>query len=358
MAIRTLGDRRQAAARDALRKLQAGKEPFVAEYARRALARIEGKAYKRPGLPPGLAAGDVARLPEGLGLIAQLDLTRGDGVVDLAEMVKGLDKGLANNEIGLDRAVEAVAGVLHEIGNLRIDLVTVGVAKEVDSDTGFAVIYFRGLYDPDLLIEALKRSNAEARLRDISGKRVLDVDGESQLWAASRNLLVLIAGAKPEQMPTEGVIKLVEGKAKATRGEKLAALLKECPTDQPFWVVARMSESYRKGGEFLASVDRLVLVAGPVEKGTRMTLTASAKDAESARRGLEALDGHLGQARQVANSMVGAIPGLEFLPKLINAIKTTRDDATVTAEVVVPAETARKLLAMPLMFWGVRTGPG
>jgi hypothetical protein len=358
MAIRTLGDRRQAAARDALRKLQAGKEPFVAEYARRALAQIDGKAYKRPGLPEGVAAADVARLPEGLGLIAQLDLTGGNRVIGLAEMIKGLDEGLANNEMALDRTVGELAGVLHEIGNLRIDLVTLGVSEEVDSDTGFAVIYFRGLYDPDLLIEALKRSNAEAKLRDISGKRILEVDGESQLWAASRNLLVLIAGAKPDQIPTEEVIKLVEGKAKASRGKKLAALLDDCDSDQPFWVVARMSESYRKGGEFLASVESLMLVAGPVEKGTRITLTGSAQDAESARRGLEALNDHLGQAGQMAKSMVGAIPGLEFLPDLIGSIKTTRDDATIKADVLVPAEKAKDLLVMPLMFWGVRAAPG
>src|SRR3954468_2875328 len=71
MAIRTLGERKEKAGLDVLRPLLESKEPFVAEYAARAVARIEGKPYERQR-PEGQMKQDVWLLPANCAVVGQL----------------------------------------------------------------------------------------------------------------------------------------------------------------------------------------------------------------------------------------------------------------------------------------------
>ncbi len=88
MAIRTLGEMKAKEALDVLRPLIDSKEPFVADYARRAIARIEGKEFASPGPAGKEMASDLALLPAGCGVVAQM---RGLGTGEIFDLAKALD---------------------------------------------------------------------------------------------------------------------------------------------------------------------------------------------------------------------------------------------------------------------------
>src|SRR5688500_18760743 len=70
MAIRTLGERKERGALEVLRPLLDSKEPFVAEYAGRAIATIDGKSFTR-ARPEDSLRQDLWLLPANTAAVAQ-----------------------------------------------------------------------------------------------------------------------------------------------------------------------------------------------------------------------------------------------------------------------------------------------
>jgi len=71
MAIRTLGELKKKGAIATLQPLLKSKTLFEAEYAAAAIAAIEGKKFKRPGLSAKERMKDVYLLPAGCGEVGQ-----------------------------------------------------------------------------------------------------------------------------------------------------------------------------------------------------------------------------------------------------------------------------------------------
>jgi len=77
MAIRTLGELKKPEALAALRPLLEAKEPFVADYAARAIATIEGRAHERAAASREMLWRDLCLLPANCGIVAQLRMPGG-----------------------------------------------------------------------------------------------------------------------------------------------------------------------------------------------------------------------------------------------------------------------------------------
>lgn len=158
MAIRTLGELKDKSALPALQKLTDSKEQFVADYANAAIASINGTPYTRPGATAEQRASDVAMLPAEVGAVLQLSANGGQ-TVPLQRLLDQAFKSIGDNspeaQEQKNRTItEMNAGILktlEQMGNIRVDVATVGISNQVGPNQGFGVIIVRGQYDPTAL---------------------------------------------------------------------------------------------------------------------------------------------------------------------------------------------------------------
>ena len=130
LAARALGDLGDEAALPRLQEMAQSKKRFYAEYAKAAIAKIEGEEYTRPSVDAKAMEGDLALLPAGAALVFQARLSAG-APVDLKKAGERLE---AATTIG-ENASAMIATLTHKlgryaeiIGNVRLEGVTLALA--------------------------------------------------------------------------------------------------------------------------------------------------------------------------------------------------------------------------------------
>src|SRR5205085_10551064 len=141
IAIRTLGELKSADAGAALTPLLDSKEMFVADYARRALAAIEGKpAPPRPVVAHDKLESDLWMLPGNVMAVAQVaphENRPGDIAKAIDAMVMPVP-GIDKKQVVADMA-NLVIGLAEKIGNVRIDGVTVACSDDLTESNGYVI---------------------------------------------------------------------------------------------------------------------------------------------------------------------------------------------------------------------------
>ena len=162
MALRALGELKEAEALPALRPLLESKDLFVADYARQAIAAIEGKPSVRPRPAEAALWKDLCLLPARCSIVGQARPPAG-GPVAFDKLLKDAETVLPpmpDPGAALHEWAKVLVTVAERVGNVRLDGATVGVGEKPGDRTGSLVAIGRGLYDPEMLalIQPLDRS--------------------------------------------------------------------------------------------------------------------------------------------------------------------------------------------------------
>jgi hypothetical protein len=348
MAIRTLGERKDRRAIPTLRKLLNSKAIFEAEYARAAIAAIEGKPFKRPGASARAMQSDLWLLPANCGAVGQVGMLPGKPI-DIKQILKTLGPMLPEGKA--DKAMEQVnkmiISVADRVGNIRLDGITFGVAETVGNDTGNAVLVVRGLYDPAAVREVLMGQRAKSE--KVGRTEVLRIDIMAVILA-SNDRLVFMVGASKEQLPVaQMVAALKSGKGKLAGDKAMAGLIKSVDTTNPVWAVARVSESYRQA-EMLAPFKTVTLVGKRKAGQMDFTLKARGVDAEKVAVAVGQFNKLMAEGCEEMARVAEKMPAMKPITEFIGSIKAVVDgtNATLTARLKGDMKT---LLGMPLMMF-------
>jgi len=367
MAIRALGELEDAAALDALRPLTESDAPFVADYAERAIARIQDKPYDQPGTTDARMRHDLMALPKGLTMVGQFryqfEPLNLDAVIEQLPMMMPN----ADPERIRTRMVEGMVDVAHQIGNLRLDGATVGMVGHPDRD-GHAVVLVRGAYDPEALAAWMKQQGGEAET--IAGKTVLaSTDMRMVLLDAHR--LLLLAGEDDANLPVADTIAAAEsGKGgladDAAMRDRINNLNR---ANARAWGVMDVLPEI-KTTPLLGQFERIALVArpqageadgdGPAEPMMSIEVIATAADADTAAAAMQQLQALVQTGLGAIDAQVAGNervePFLQPYRQLLENIDLNRAEATATLRTRMPMMNPARMFSpmIGFMFWSLR----
>jgi len=351
MAIRTLGELGKPEAVPALRALLESKEPFVADYAARAIALLEGKPHERPQATKEQAWSDVCLLPANCGIVAQVRMPAGQAA-SFEEVLKKVLPTLPmgqDAERALGELTQAVAALAERIGNVRLDTLTVGVSDDLGGRSGSVVLVARGLYDAQAAAATLKQMNV--RTVNVAGVEAFQPESEVRLILASNERFIFTAGASPEQLPGEQLAAALKNPPeKPALSSAMLQLIKALDPASPAWVAVTMSDAYRQA-PFLAPFDTIAAMGKPAEGGVfAITVTAAGKDPEAVKQAAATIEGGvkqgLAEIKREAERMVFLKPIAEFMESI--RIEAAGARATLTAK--MKGQGSALLMPMMVLF--------
>ena len=342
MAIRTVGERKERRALPMLRPMLDSKEPFVADYARRAVAQIEGTAYERP-VPTEAMKQDLWLLPRACSAVGQF--------APRAGLAQRFDEALAlmhmNESQKKDRTqilTESALELAEHIGNVRIDGFTAGASDDFSETSGWFVAIVRGQFDRVAVGQRVREEGSPSG--NVEGHDVFDLDEGGSLFFLSDNQAVYMVVAGGTEPPTKELIAAAAtGRGGLDKAEGLAPLLKSAPTDQPLWAAVKVTEAYRQMPIF-AGFDTIT-VAGK-QQGPTLSLQAVAQgtDAKAVDTSMQAFNKVHKDAVDGMKSIAPVMPPLQRVSKFLESVKTQVDGAKVTATATFEGPVTRVIVFM------------
>jgi len=330
MAIRTLGERKERGALDVLRPLLQSKEPFVAEYAARAVAQIEGTPYERPR-PDEAMRQDLWLLPANVAAVAQY-APRGGLMVPLDRAVANMHIAPAQKQERLQALSEMVLTLVDKVGDMRVDGVTFGLSGDVSDRSGFLVAVLRGQFDRTAFSELIRQTGTPAG--SVDGVAVFQPDNESAMFFASDTQAVYMTAPAGTSMPLKEMAAAVKaGKGGLDKAEGLTDLLKDADTKQALWLVAKTTPELRQFAP-VAGFDTVMLSAHQDGSTFQFTLNAQGSDAKKVEGSVQELTRMLKESRDWFEMNAPVMPPLQPVRNLLRSIapkvKGTKMTATAT----------------------------
>lgn len=331
MAVRTLGEQKAAAALPALRQLTASAEPFVADYARRAVMRIEGKpgtGGRRPD--PKAMAGDVWLMPKEVAAVGQVALRPGlapDFATALGDMKLSPEK----QKQRLTHVSEQIVELTRRIGNVRLDGVTFGVSADAGETSGFVALVVRGLYDAPAAAAAARQDGLSAK--PVGGVEVFQVGPEVAFFFPSNDLAVFVAAPTGREIPVEPLVSAVRaGKGTLHESKDVAGLVKAADTTLPLWAVAKVTDAYRRV-PFLSAFDTLTITGRQEKARLDLSVTAKGSDPTRTKAAVADVNRLADEAHQQLKPIAEFMPPLKPLSDFLDSVKADASgtDATVAA---------------------------
>ncbi|MDB5357154.1 MAG: hypothetical protein JWN24_3607 [Phycisphaerales bacterium] len=334
MAIRTLGEMKEKQALPKLQGLLDSKEMFVAEYARAAVAKIEGKEVPSTGVTDAERATDLGLLPSKLDLAAQVAL-RGGGEFSIEKIIDSAPMPDAEKAKAKAQATAGILQVLESVGNVRVDSVTVGFYAGPPGVPAYGVFVVHGTFDSHAAAVALHKQFSDAKA--IDGVEVFKMDAETSIMVPSDHRAMLLTGEQNAEIPVEAMI----AASKKNAGEfadnaELQKILKGVDTKAPLWMAANMTEGLKQVAGPLASFDTVILVATQKQDGkdivTDLRLDGTGPDAATAKTAAGELQNGLQQSIQAVQQMTQGQPAMKPVLEFLQSIKvqTDADKASVT----------------------------
>jgi len=336
MAVRTLGELKKPEALPALRPLLESKEPFVADYARRAIAALEAKPCEPPRVTKEARWADLCLLPPNCGFVGQFAAAPG-GPAAFEKAIKTIKEALPKTpdvpdpDRMLDELAKGVCAAAEGVGNARLDLVTIGLSDDMgdDGDKGSIVIVARGLYNAEAVAAILKGEGAASEV--IDGIPVYHREFEGAFIPSSRDRLVIVFGPNNEHLP----IKEVVAGIKANRDEpalnaEMLRLVRGIDTAAPLWGAIRVTPAYREA-PILAPFETVVFTSQQAQDGAlALRLVARGKDAAAIKAATDELEKGLKEAKEEVKREITQIPALKPIPELLESIRIENDGQRVT----------------------------
>jgi hypothetical protein len=327
MAIRTLGERKERRALDVLRALLQSKEPFVAAYAGRAIAQIEGKPAEA-FTPSAALRNDLWLLPANCAAVGQYE--PGPGLSQrFDQAIEPMHVRPEQKKDRLKTLTEYVLEMADQIGNVRIDGLTVGVSDDFSFGSGFVVVIFRGQFDRAAVAERVRQEGAPSA--DLEGTAVFTLEEGGSLFFPSDDLAVYLFGPDAQKLPTREMIAAARaGKGGLASAEAMRDVIKSARTDQPLWAVARVTEAYRQF-PIAMGFDRASLVGR--QTGPRFDFEGSAEgtDPKQVDISTHEMQRYLKDATDGLRTMAPVMPPLQRVMRFLESIKSKVEGTKLTA---------------------------
>lgn len=355
MAIRALGELKDKAALERLKRLVNDPAPFVSDYAKQAIASIEGVAYRRAPVSPEKMKSDLALLPTGCAAVLQTSVS-GGAPVSYDKVFEAMKATIPQgDQAELDRMREKITEQLIRLtdatGNFRIEGVTVGVAGDIGDHSGFVVVIGRGLYDAAAMREALEANTRQdpERVEDVE---VYFLDRNAALACPSNDRFILIAGPNREVLPVQQVLAALKtGKGGIDSDADMNALLASVDRTKRLWAAMKVTEAYREA-EVLEPFDTLTLTGEEKDGQTLLTIVARGKDADAVKAAVDTFE----KGRQEALDQMKEAPDevkamMQNIVDLVESVKTRIDGAQVTLTAAFKGGSVEGLM---LPYFGVQ----
>jgi hypothetical protein len=359
MAIRTLGERKEKESVPALKALLDSREMFVAEYAARALATIDGTPVEGVDHRAELAA-DLDMLPATTGIVAQ---STGLGLPGFnVEALVGAPAaaragGGGANDDPVDRLTRNLLEYAEAVGNVRADGATLAISADIGGQNEWVLISVRGQYDREAVGKYLAdkmlggRGAAVVRQGDMMS---LSMGREAVLLMPSDKQMVFVT-ANPSNTPLASVTgpltdALTSGKA-AKAGiadnQALADLIKGVDKTGVIWAAA-IPSARMKGEAVFAAFDTLTLSAK--EEKDVITLAVTGRGAGNAAAAEEQVTMMQKQMAEIVARAAAQTPAqakaLQPLRDALASVKVTVDEKGATATAKLSREVGRSLVGL------------
>jgi hypothetical protein len=367
MAIRTLGEMKHKEAFGPLKKLLDSREPFVAEYARRSLAQIEGQPPPKHTIAAKQLDDDLSLLPAGCGLVAQMSVReripfRLDTLLDKLPAIGWARGGGGPKKEDITKKInDGVLMLIDKVGNVRVDAATIGVADDIGPDRGFFVLVVRGQYSRDAVKQALKEAGKVAGGGVTVGVRggidYIAFDTQVGIFLPSDERMVFVAGAPRGTAMTldDMAAALKAGQGKFAANEKLAALVKTVDRSKPIWAAAVIGDRYKDLIPPIKDLDSATLAIE--QDGTALSgkLVLRGRGADKVETFDGMLKGGIASAMREVEQVAATMPMLKAFADMLRTIKTERAGPVLTVSARV--KDSGDLLIAPFTmfpFWALR----
>jgi hypothetical protein len=315
---------------------------FEADYAKAAIAMIEGKESPIDIVARADRMKDVNILPSRIDMVCQLVPTGGSPL----PLEKVLSKLFANTP-GADpvKAIEQmypnVLGLADAVGNVRLDSVTLGWYMAPTGKPGNAVIIARGQFDSAAAIAALKSNQAQTKM--FGDSEAFMLDETTALLFPADGMAVMVAAEKEGELPMdETVAAISKGAGTFSNNKELNKLIAGTDTKRPFWMVTKVND-LREMFDFLGAFDTVTMVASPLQGAKQPTLdvqlNAAGADANAVTSAINTAKDELKQVVDAGAAQAQALPLIQPIVEMGRSVKLQSHgkDATATGHVALDA---------------------
>lgn len=236
LAIRSLGELKSKKALGSLLKLAESRELFVSDYAKEAIATINGEKAPTHAFDQKSFSADTHFFPKDTGVIAQLKMANG-AAVDIEPIVTMLSEDMSVQELNqaINQLQHPLIKFLELTGNIRLDGITLAVADKVNNDSGWIAISMRGQYDSTALKATFNDLTSEpADVLKSEGREYFVIDNNALLSFVSDSQCLFLAGPSLDNLPYQQLSK--NGQPKAAYSKDLQAQIKSTDTSGPLWI--------------------------------------------------------------------------------------------------------------------------
>lgn len=358
LAIRALGELKDKQALPTLEKLVASKEPFVAGYARQAIARIKGEKYVPPALDRKLLDQDLWVLPKDCRVVGQMVLAD-ESAFSLRDLIKMMpkDMDLDIDEMLQEATRELTKGV-NRVGNIRVDSVTLGVVGN-PVDDGYVTVIFRGEADPELVATFIKSGDGPPyrETREVEGVQVHYLM-DSVFFMLSPKLAVFMVIEKEKNLPVAETIKAIKaGEQRLSRNEKMVERIKSLKREDAMqWGVVEIYDDLKTipGMDAFEVVTMKTTRQGQGQnRKTTQVFTGQGSDADKVAATMDMYQKQLAETvafmKAMSQNMPEGQPKLDGVFKMLESIKFKADGKTATVSSTVTDEQVMSLMGAFLM---------
>jgi hypothetical protein len=357
MAIRTLGEMKKAEALPLLKPLLASKEMFVADYAARAIAQIEGKSPPVRAATAAALKGDLSLLPADCAVVGQLSLASAK-IASLDEALKSVPPQPGEDRKAILEQMNAqVIGIADQIGNVRIESVTFGLSDTVGPNDGYAAMIVHGQYDAAAVAGFIK--NMGMPVNTIAGATVLSPDSHVTFAFPTNDRAMLVTGAAQEKLPVKQILEAAGAlgtKEPAVhpvlREKEFAPFIASLNDGVRLWAVCKVSDSYR-AAPVIQAFDMITLLGRQEKDKLSLRIAGTGKDAAAVKAAVDELNQGLNQAKTGLPQVAQQMPALKPMADFVQSLECAADGKNAALTGAFQGD-AGNLLAMPLMFFGAR----
>src|SRR6185436_7560397 len=219
----------------ALRPLLNAKQMFVAEYAARSIAQIEGKPVSAGGASADQKKADLWLLGADCRMIVQIAPAFAPTPVDqLIEKIPAAAIGNPNKDQIREEMTKCVLLIAEMIGDVRVDSITIGSSADFGPSGGFVATIVHGQYDSAAVRQALAKMQISPKM--VGGAEVFSPEENLSAIFASNDRAIAIAGANQKALPIEAfATALKNGKGGLETSDEMKKLIASVDTTQPLW---------------------------------------------------------------------------------------------------------------------------
>lgn len=350
MAIRTLGEQKEKSALDILRPLLESTEPFVADYAARAVAAIDGRPHRRQD-DGGAIAADIWLLPESTAAVVQYT-PRAGLAVPFDRAVNAMHIREEQKTERIQALAEMVLILVDRVGNMRLDGITVGLSGDISDRTGSLVAVLRGQFDRIAFSELVRQTGTPAG--NVEGLDVFQPDGESAMFFATDQQAVYMAAPAGTSLPLKEMAMAVrEGKGGLDRAEGMADLVSHArakgDTKQALWAVVRTTPEIRQL-PMLSGFDTLTVVGRQDGPTFHFQLHAQGADAGKVDSSIQDFNRLLKGGREWFEANAPVMPPLKPVRNFLRSITPKVEGASVTASATFTGPVTETLIFLEYPF--------